>query len=1133
MNSSEELPVRVAVRARPLVAPERIAGANTVVDIDKKSAQAIVSRDKMFAFDFAYGLECTQADIYSDMVKPLEEKVFQGYNATLLAYGQTGSGKTYTMGTTYSENILPEHVGIIPRVIKSMFGRIEEEEKSGIAKFKIRVSFLEIHNEQINDLLQLSKKMNEENFKPRSKTAINESSISIRENSKGNIVLNGLSEEEVQSAKEIYTYLEQGSLARQTASTNMNATSSRSHAIFTISIDRTSLIVEECAASGQTCGKFHLVDLAGSERIKKTKAEGLRMREGININKGLLALGNVISSLGDPAKQSAHVHIPYRDSKLTRILQDSLGGNSYTAMIACVSPADSNVDETVNTLRYAHRARNIKNKPIVNTDPTFTEISSLRRQLHQLQQDLLLSNIKRGTDSTYLSQQHQKEDLSTKMLKLKQENESLNSVIQQLRKIVSDSRDEILAISAENNRLKFAIEEGIHWDESSENKSINKSVLEEQTKTIKELTCTVERLKMEQMVTASLLRAKPPIPHETSNLFAAVDEDEDEINTELQFAKYEHVEEQTCISDQISVLDVNLKHKEDLIARISGNLTDSKLEKIKEVYNRNMKTLSTEVEKLTSEREKLLLDLETAKNNFEVGGKTNVSVGKYKSKLRTLERQLSYLKQKQAGQQKILEMKEISERKVVKLRGEVESMRREKIKLAAQKSQATERFREFKLKKKQELSSLRKEDRMRKIELEKLKVAHSQQKTVLKRKMEEVASVKARAEAQQIKRQNAELLRAQYSAAKGETGGLKATIQKYLASQRELSILQLKVEEQVEQRKNITQTINTIERTRRTNTESFGKAEEQHLAELQHSASLCSARIMQLNEEIIKNQGSEDTVSKVWSCVRSVADAKQLVRETVKISMESIKKNFRNKRDDMAAKEANLKLKSALAKVEGEKTALAFSFEKKLLEIQSEHEDHMSLIMEQISVPPAQATAGTDPMSDSEGNEHSKIQEVGKQNNSHERYTPSESFSEPESVHDSDSDYIPSPEHYECLNIRRKKKTRSQKINAPFEVFEEDPPPPPSTKLAKSMPPSPPQTEKQISMPSMSELACSMKSKPRRALQSANKFHRREERSYKELHERKATMQDKLQQKQRQQKVATLNNTSRLSKRLR
>ena len=124
-------------------------------------------------------------------------------------------------------------------------------------------------------------------------------------------------------------------------------------------------------------------------------------------------------------------------------------------------------------------------------------------------------------------------------------------------------------------------------------------------------------------------------------------------------------------------------------------MTDSKLEKIKEVYNRNMKTLSTEVEKLTSEREKLLLDLETAKNNFEVGGKTNVSVGKYKSKLRTLERQLSYLKQKQAGQQKILEMKEISERKVVKLRGEVESMRREKIKLAAQKSQATERFREF------------------------------------------------------------------------------------------------------------------------------------------------------------------------------------------------------------------------------------------------------------------------------------------------------------------------------------------------------------------------------------------------------------------------------------------------------
>ena len=132
-----------------------------------------------------------------------------------------------------------------------------------------------------------------------------------------------------------------------------------------------------------------MVDLAGSERVKKTKAAGSRLREGININKGLLALGNVISALGDPTKKS-EIHVPYRNSKLTRILQDSLGGNSYTAMIACVlPPSDSNVDETINTLRYAHRARNIKNKPIINTDPTQLEMQRLRQQVTLLQKQLL------------------------------------------------------------------------------------------------------------------------------------------------------------------------------------------------------------------------------------------------------------------------------------------------------------------------------------------------------------------------------------------------------------------------------------------------------------------------------------------------------------------------------------------------------------------------------------------------------------------------------------------------------------------------------------------------------------------------------------------------------------------------
>merc|ERR1719411_16708 len=164
----------------------------------------------------------------------------------------------------------------------------------------------------------------------------------------------------------------------------MNAHSSRSHAIFTLTV----ISNPKNLPSAKTVSKFHMVDLAGSERQKKTKAKGDRLKEGININMGLLSLGNVISALGEE-NRGANSHIPYRDSKLTRLLQTSLGGNSHTLMIACVSPADSNLEETISTLKYADRARKIKNKPIVNKDPRNEELSRLRNQVQQLQMQLL------------------------------------------------------------------------------------------------------------------------------------------------------------------------------------------------------------------------------------------------------------------------------------------------------------------------------------------------------------------------------------------------------------------------------------------------------------------------------------------------------------------------------------------------------------------------------------------------------------------------------------------------------------------------------------------------------------------------------------------------------------------------
>ena len=226
-------------------------------------------------------------------------------------------------------------------------------------------------------------------------------SVHIREVLGGGVCLAGATEKEVPSKDEMAAILEQGTLLRATATTGMNKRSSRSHAIFTITVEqRRQLPAAQARQTGESdedndeneatsqasgdeeivddylCAKMHLVDLAGSERVKRTKAEGQRLQEGININKGLLALGNVICALSE-----SKPHVPYRDSKLTRMLQDSLGGNSRTCMIACVSPADINYEETLNTLRYANRARNIRNKPVVNRDPNAAQISQLRQQL--------------------------------------------------------------------------------------------------------------------------------------------------------------------------------------------------------------------------------------------------------------------------------------------------------------------------------------------------------------------------------------------------------------------------------------------------------------------------------------------------------------------------------------------------------------------------------------------------------------------------------------------------------------------------------------------------------------------------------------------------------------------------------
>ncbi|RGB31584.1 P-loop containing nucleoside triphosphate hydrolase protein, partial [Rhizophagus diaphanus] len=303
---------------------------------------------RSFTFDYVFPSDTEQEEVFQECASPLIDKLVEGYNATLLAYGQTGSGKTYRMGTSSDDsNIPPKHQGIIPRAIRKLFADLHErKEKNPSYQFEVYVSFLELYNEDLIDLLNPQSRENNKKGK---------NDLIIREDTNGQIYWAGVKEVKVSDPDELLGQLQKGSLCRTVASTDMNMVSSRSHAIFSIILKQTRI---------EITSKFHFVDLAGSERLKRTNDIGDRAKERIVINGGLLALGNVISVLGDESRNVTH--IPYRDSKLTRLLQDSLGGNSQTLMLACVSPADSNFMETLNTLKHANRARNIKNKVSIN-----------------------------------------------------------------------------------------------------------------------------------------------------------------------------------------------------------------------------------------------------------------------------------------------------------------------------------------------------------------------------------------------------------------------------------------------------------------------------------------------------------------------------------------------------------------------------------------------------------------------------------------------------------------------------------------------------------------------------------------------------------------------------------------------
>lgn len=466
--------VQVAVRCRPLNERERTHGDRIAVSCDEDRHEVVFTAPslqrknqssgnsgfnangkKTFTYDHVFSQTASQEDVYCRVVEPIVDEVLQGYNCTVFAYGQTGTGKTHTMeGRRHDEMLsvadrrLEENAGIIPRAVQHIFKHL----RSLTDEHSVRVSHMELYNEQLTDLLGPDE------------IPTNDSLRVYEDPAKGTFV-QGLEDTVVRSEQEIFAVLDKSALKRKTAETLMNKYSSRSHSIFSITIH-----IKESTPEGADLlkvGKLNLVDLAGSENVGRSGAVKGRAREAGNINQSLLTLGRVITALVD-----RHPHIPYRDSKLTRLLQESLGGRNKTCVIATVTPGSSSCEETLSTLDYAYRAKSIKNRPTVNQMIAKNVLlKEYTEEISKLKLELDATRAKNGVyispeeyahmQKTSTSQSTQISELETEKEELEQKHDSLREKhsrtldeLEREQKILSETQENLRKVTTDLNQTK-------------------------------------------------------------------------------------------------------------------------------------------------------------------------------------------------------------------------------------------------------------------------------------------------------------------------------------------------------------------------------------------------------------------------------------------------------------------------------------------------------------------------------------------------------------------------------------------------------------------------------------------------------------------------------------------------------
>uniref|UniRef100_A0A8B9JVK3 Kinesin-like protein KIF21A n=1 Tax=Astyanax mexicanus TaxID=7994 RepID=A0A8B9JVK3_ASTMX len=734
---------------RPQLAKEKIEGCHICTFVTPGEPQVVLGKDKAFTYDYVFDMDSQQDAIYSNCTEKLIEGCFEGYNATVFAYGQTGSGKTYTMGTGFDVSISEDECGIIPRAVTHLFRGIEERRQAAIdqgrpvPEFKINAQFLELYNEEVLDLFDTTRDAEARKQK---------SNIKIHEDATGGIYTVGVTTRTVTSEAEMMQCLKLGALSRTTASTQMNVQSSRSHAIFTIHLCQ----VRVCAsdnnnetdnrlANGSSemnefetlTAKFHFVDLAGSERLKRTGATGDRAKEGISINCGLLALGNVISALGDKSKRSTHV--PYRDSKLTRLLQDSLGGNSQTMMIACISPSDRDFMETLNTLKYANRARNIKNKVVVNQDRASQQISALRTEIARLQMELMEYRTGKrmiGEDGleSINDMVHENSMLQTEnnnlRVRVKAMQETIDAQRARLTQLLSDQANQVLARAGEGNEeIGNMIQNYIKEIEELRAKLLESEAVNENL-----------RKSLSRVSTRSSLYGGPSsfIPPENgaSDIIEMAKKDLEKLKKKEKKKKKRWVPQTHTVDCQADLANITceIAIKQKLIDELENS--QQRLHTLKQQYEQKLMMLQSKIRDTQLERDRVLHNMGSVESCTEE--KAKKIKAEYERKLSSMNKELQKLQSAQKEHARLLKNQSQYEKQLKKLQQEVSEMKKTKVGLMKQMKEQQEKNRVSETRRNREIATLKKDQRRHEHQLRQLEAQRKQQELILRRRTEEV-----------------------------------------------------------------------------------------------------------------------------------------------------------------------------------------------------------------------------------------------------------------------------------------------------------------------------------------------------------------------------------------------------------